>query len=321
MSRKIISQSIIGIFLVGLLGFGIMAGRAYKQPMASPLSVNVQQVTPTVGAPADSNCGLSGSLIIMLLGRDDRVWVYPPGSDTIRYIKVDFSEKKVKAFTFFRDLLLATPSLKATYIFDQNRLGRVYQDVLDKEKGKLDADYLATNADAQTIYDNFALVADHYVTFKESMPWQIIDILGGIEVVLPADFHFESDFTLDLKAGKQIFYGDTAQKYMRALHTAVMEWDRTDRQNIVLQGILKKIKDPTVVAKIPELYKLFLEGMVTDLTPEQILSMACLASQLDWDKDITLDEMAKEEVIIQADDSILIKDLPFMQKKVTDFFK
>jgi anionic cell wall polymer biosynthesis LytR-Cps2A-Psr (LCP) family protein len=58
---------------------------------------------------------------------------------------------------------------------------------------------------------------------------------------------------------------------------------RTSNQNMVLCALKDKVTSPAVVPKIPQIISAFQDAILTDLSPEQLLQLACLAPQLDGD--------------------------------------
>lgn len=314
--RRTISQVLLGVVLVGLLVGGFATVRAYQKPLGPAMSLDKALAAPTAtAAPADAgkSCSLSGSMTVLVIGRDDNVWEPPAGADAIRLVKVDFGQKTAKVFTFQRDLLLSTTALKGKYGFEKNRLGPVYEDVL--KKGATDID--ATNAIAQTIIENFGVAPEHYITLKESLVGPLIDTLGGIEVEVPTALTIEN---VKIAAGKQVMNGATAMLYMRDLPATPTEWTRVDRQNAVLQGLMKKATDPAVITKVPDLYAKFKEAVVTDLTPEQLTGFACVASQSSA-ASVTQSILPKTAITIQADSSMLINDPVAAKKTVQDYLQ
>lgn len=312
----------LGALLIVLLAGGVLLLRAYKQPLAPPLVLKAEAAAPAVAEkPAfqvNKTCGMSGAMILMIIGRDDDVWVPPYGADAVRYASVDFDRKTIGLFDFHRDLLLDTPSLKEPYGIVRAELGEVYTAVGLKEADPAKADRAAANAVAQAIFDNFAVRPDHYITLKESMLWDVIDILGGVEVEVPVAIEVEG---VQIDAGARTLDGRTAELYVRYLPDTGSVWTRTDRQNAILFGLHKKLIDPAVIAKLPDLYQEFQDAFVTDLSPEQINALVCML------KEVPANEVGHSSIprslvtVKDADGVILIHDLSAARKLAEDALK
>lgn len=216
MSRKnIIYAVIISILLIGLCVAGIIAVLTIQMPLGPELSLNISTpdtfqlptevstlstVEPTStsivtkpmametiqvdGTPVTTqvadNCGMSGTMNILLIGRDANEWVPPSGAYAIRMVKIDFDQKKAYIFTFPRDLWISTPSLTNDYTISKIRLAPLYTTIRNSEQNN-EADFKASNAVAQTIYDNFEIMADYYITLNETVIADIVDTIDGIK--------------------------------------------------------------------------------------------------------------------------------------------
>jgi len=331
---------IIGLLIICLVGaIGAVAYQHFKGPLAPKLEM-VTQVTPTEAetislpesnavivtstplptsaptatTPAVYTCGETGTVNLLVMQRDVKFWVPPYGADSIRLVRVDFDHQKAVVFTLQRDLWLNTPSLKGKYNIDGERLGTIYALVLQHEVNNPEADAKAISAVAQTIYDNFNVAPQQYITLKENTLRDVIDAIGGIEVDIPAAVSRED---LRLNAGKQILNGNTAQLYARFMHYTIQEWDRLDRQNLILESLLAKLKDPATILKVPSLLNQFQKNIVTDLSPAQLTDLACMAEKIS-SNNITFKTIALQDVSIRADGSIYINDLQKIQYLLKD---
>ncbi len=336
--KKYFGEAILAAFFIALVAGGALLIRAYKQPLASPMTLNVEAAAPGAAAPANivpasavqkpqaqtkKVCGMSGTMTIMVVGRDKQgVWVPPYGADATRFVVVDFNQSEISLFDFHRDLLLDTPSLKKDYNVSQSELGEVYSVVTSKVTNPVDdpnkADLAATNAVAQTIFDNFQIKPDHYATLDEDVLWEVIDDLGGITVNVPATVTIEEK---TINAGEQTFDGETAQVYMRFLTATEDAWGRTERQNVVLRGLRAKLTDPTVITKIPDLYQTFKDNVLTDLSLEQINALICMANEVPID-DVAHATIPRTMVTVEEKQgTITINDLNAVKKLVKEALK
>ncbi len=328
---------IIGIIgLLALLVIGIAAFQVYRSPLAEPLSLTLAPGASSVQAntfgggdtpvpavsTAKANCGLSGTMTVLMIGRDEYFWTPPYGADAIRMIKVDFSQKTVKIFAFERDLKLSTPSLAKKYDTAVYKLGSAYVLVRDKEGNKAPgADIKATNEVAQILYDNFSIAPDHYVTLEEGVLANIVDTVGGISVNVPDAIAYPG-LSLYLSAGTQIFDGRTAMLYSRYIkdgEPTLDEWGRIDRQALVFKGLASKLMQPAVLPKIPDLYKQVSKSLITDLSPAQIIALSCIAKDITPDS-VTMKTVERDQMLIEANESMVIQDIDAIRQTLWDMF-
>lgn len=333
MAKNTVYQVIIGLLLVGLLFAGVLIFLAYQRPISTPLTINTEPaslhssassnvVAQSTAVPAESKDlaqNGKGVMNILIIASDDNWWVYPQGADAIRMARVDFDENNIEVFAIPRDLLLETPSYK-NLGFERMRIGPLYYKVLEAEENKNEDAYSkAVNSIAQTLYDNFEITPDYYIDIRgtSQLP-EIIDALGGIEVDIPAAFS-DPSISLDLKAGKQQIDGRTALLYMRPLDNPEEEWDRINRQNAVLKGIFAKISDPSVLQKVPEIYSNSKSTIATDLSVDQIVSLAKIGASISFD-DIVLDGIKKTDVSIESQGVMTLLDSESVKSELMDIF-
>ncbi len=336
--KRHFGEVVLAVFFIALVAGGFLLIRAYKQPLAAPLALNVQAAAPESNAPGSlvpasslqkpkgqdkKVCGQSGTMTIMIVGRDKTgIWVPPYGADAVRYVVVDFNHSEISMFDFYRDLVLDTPSLDKDYGVSESQLGEVYTVVTsqventDEEPNK--ADMAATNAVAQTIFDNFQVKPDHYATLDEDVLWEVIDDLGGIEVNVPAAVTIDGT---TIQAGEQTFDGETAQFYMRYLPETEAAWNRTDRQNVVLRGLRAKLTQIDTATKIPALYDTFKSNVITDLSLEQINSLICMIQEVPID-DVAHAAIPRNMVTVdEAQGTMVINDFNAVKKLVKEALK
>ena len=72
-------------------------------------------------------CGRSSPLFILLVGSDSRQDTYKIGlSDSMRVIRVDFTEPRVQVMTFPRDLYVEIPEIEDHYGITHGKLNQAY---------------------------------------------------------------------------------------------------------------------------------------------------------------------------------------------------
>ncbi len=123
-----------------------------------------------------------------------------------------------------------------------------------------------------------------------------VDAIGGIDVVVDTtiddqtypDFEWGYDpFHLD--AGLQHLDGATALKYARSRHNT-SDFDRAARQQKVISAIREKLVSLEVLtspSKLRELFAVFQENFISDLSWEEIISLAEVGSKMPRDNIIS----------------------------------
>jgi anionic cell wall polymer biosynthesis LytR-Cps2A-Psr (LCP) family protein len=135
----------------------------------------------------------------------------------------------------------------------------------------------ATNLLAQTLADNFGTAPNHYVTAYESSFATVVDALGGIDVVMPADFEV-------FKAGVHHLDGAQTVHYLTSMTSPGIptETARMERHRAVLVALREKALSPGILQALPELWQVFATSEVikTDLSPQQLLDLVILFEQI-----------------------------------------
>ncbi|GAB4566991.1 MAG: hypothetical protein Fur0017_06840 [Anaerolineales bacterium] len=250
---------------------------------ASPgqITAQVGQVTlaPTLALPtkpAGPLCGGPFLMNVLVIGADARADTYNYGlGDAIRLVRVDFVTPKVSALEFPRDLWVEIPHIADNLNGqDHEKLNQAYlygQPVFkywdDPSEG--------SGLTALTLNKNFGVNIDHYITVNMRTFEHIIDAIGGIEVEIP---NAEVAKTANLSIGKHQLNGAQALKLAR--NRSGGSFERADNQNLVLCAVRKKLTNPQIITKVPEIIQTFQSNIRTDLTPEQLGQLACLAAQM-----------------------------------------
>jgi LCP family protein required for cell wall assembly len=129
---------------------------------------------------------------------------------------------------------------------------------------------------ADTFEYNLGVYPDHYVLLDFTGFIDAVNTLGGldIEVIEPL-----SDPWGFLPAGLIHMDGDTALWYVRSRYTT-SDFDRARRQQDVLIAIFKKLISLDALSRAPELFTLYRENFITDLTVGDITQLLGLASEV-----------------------------------------
>ena len=246
-------------------------------PKTAQLTSPAQQDQKQAALEGTTHCGFSGTIIILFLGTDERL-EEPYGADAIRFLRVDFSNLTVDCVNLSRDLWVKTPALASRKI-KAERLGTVFDIVQTSTQGTFKEQYLAaTTAVTQTIFDNFGVVPDRYITVPQSTFAKLVDSLGGMEVDVPQDIDAYKHVIL---AGKRNLNGQQALAYIRQVDTfGLGDLERNSRQLPYIRALLARMGEPANIVKLPGIFSHLQEKLVTDLSPALIGSLGCMLSQV-----------------------------------------
>jgi len=218
---------------------------------------------------------------ILAVGSDARGNHYLYGlADVIRLVRVDFVNSRVTILEVPRDLWVDIPEISDHYNITQGKLNQAYL-YGNKGLGYYDGPGEGPGLLARTLDLNFGARPDHYLAVNMHTFENIVNAIGGIDVYLPYEISVRSPDNpkgFAIPEGQHHIDGETALwiARIRQYHT----FGRAENQNIVMCALRKKILSPAIVPAIPELIATFKRNVQTDLSPEQINRLACLATQM-----------------------------------------
>jgi len=213
------------------------------------------------------NAGMPEPVNFLLLGAPGQGNDAPDLTDTILLARLDGAKNKIYLFSLPRDLLVKIPDsenytkFNALYAFNKNNQGREFDSLIKKTQ------------------DITGLTIDHYIFVDLQTVQQLVDIFGGVNVLVQKDIldtafpgpnHSFQAFTI--KSGWRYLDGATALKYMRSRHSAAGDFDRTARQQEVLQALKQKVLALNFwdIGKFMEIYNTLSSNIKSDLNLWQI---------------------------------------------------
>jgi len=252
-------------------------------PVGDEAGINAS--TPTLQATATSTpqplCGGPSVMNILAIGSDSRGDHYLYGlADIIRLVRVDFVNARVTILEVPRDLWVDIPDISDHYNITQGKMNQAYL-YGNKGFGYYDGPGEGPGLLARTLNLNLGATPDHYLAVNMVTFENIVDAVDGIDVYLPYDISVRSKDNprgFAIRAGQHHVDGETALWIARIRQYNV--FTRAENQNIVMCALRKKILSPAIVPAIPELISTFQRNVQTDLSPEQINQLACLATQM-----------------------------------------
>ncbi|MGL5511325.1 MAG: LCP family protein [Microcoleaceae cyanobacterium] len=128
---------------------------------------------------------------------------------------------------------------------------------------------------------------DRYVKVSHRTFQELVDILGGVEIFVPADMGYKDNaqkLHINLRKGWQNLDGARAEQFVRFRNDGRGDIGRIQRQQIFLQSLWSRLKNPDIVPKLPQLIYLIQKHIETDLVWEEMMAIANFAMPLGADK-------------------------------------
>jgi LCP family protein required for cell wall assembly len=243
---------------------------------------------------------------VLLMGLDQRdleAGEADARTDTMMLVTLDPVSGTAGILSIPRDLWVEIPG------FEHNRINTAYS---LGESFDYPADGLHPGGGPglamRTVENLLGVQIQYYAVIEFGAFQDMIDEIGGIDVLVlePMEMAVIGRYTLTLEAKPYHFDGHQALAYARARGTSGGDFDRSRRQQQVLMAIRDRVLDlgnlPTLIGRVPAIYQDIAEGIHTNLSLDQMISLGVMALQID-PADIT-------RGVIGPPDMVLLEVLP-----------
>jgi LCP family protein required for cell wall assembly len=221
---------------------------------------------------------------ILVMGIDQREFEDGPWrTDTMMVLTIDPVTKSGGMLSIPRDLWVPIPG------YDEGRINQAhfFGDVYDYPGG---GPALAV----KTVQYNLGVPIHYYGRFNFTAFEKLVDIIGGIDVYVAEEINDElypdeayGYDPLHIPAGWQHFDGEMALKYARTRHSLDGDFGRAERQQQVAIAVFDQVTRlellPQLASRAPELWQTLQGTVETDLTIDEIVALAQLASEVPRD--------------------------------------
>lgn len=238
----------------------------------------INPVQPIAG-PTPPPWNGSDRVSLLIMGLDYRDWAAgegPPRTDTMILLTIDPVNHTAGILSIPRDLWVNIPGQ------GNGRINTAYQ-IGEALKLPGGGPQLATD----TVQELLGVPIQYYAQIDFSAFVRFIDELGGVKVDVPEKIKIDplgDGNTMVLKPGRHTLNGEITLAYVRARKTEGGDFDRAQRQQSVIMAIRRRILEfnmlPTLVAKAPVLYNELSSGVRTNLSLDDAIRLAWLASQI-----------------------------------------
>jgi len=219
-----------------------------------------QNIPPEKTAPAEvkqEEIGMPKSptvINVLLLGLDENKNGNRGRTDTIMIASMNRDQGELKLTSLMRDLYLPIPGQR------DNRINAAYV-------------FGGTSLVMQTINENFDMDLEAYVIIDFQSFERIVDLIGGIPIdISPEEFRvLQSDIQIE-GYGVQTLNGRQALAYARIRNLGRGDFDRVDRQQIVLTKVFERLSTISFL-RLPGILSTILPYLNTNLSALEIVSL------------------------------------------------
>lgn len=222
----------------------------------------------------------SSRVTVLFMGLDYRDWTTgdgPPRTDSMMLATIDPVAKTAGMLSIPRDLWVEIPG------FEHNRINTAY--FLGESYNMPGG---GPGMAVATVENVIGVPVEYYAVIDFSAFERMIDEIGGIDVYVDEDIKISpiGELSRWLHGGKGYHLnGPRTLAYARARKTEGGDFDRARRQQQVALAIRDRVLGfdilPTIVRKAPSLYNELAQGIITNLSFDQMIRLALLAFEIE----------------------------------------
>jgi LCP family protein required for cell wall assembly len=247
-------------------------------PFGGSSDTNLESPLQEEGGPAPLPWDGANRVTVLLMGLDYRDWEGggPSRTDTMMLLTMDPVSRTAGVLSIPRDLWVNIPGFDYGKINTAYYLGEMY----DQPGG-------GPGMAIKTVEELLGVDINYYAQVDFSAFERFIDEIGGVDVEVPYELAVDPigpGNTVTLQPGTQHLDGPTALAYARNRDTYGADFDRADRQQQVVFGIRDQVLSlgslPKLIANAPTIYNNLRNGIHTNLSLKDTISLAWTASQV-----------------------------------------
>lgn len=249
------------ILIVFMLGIKVFLVRsAMKNDKNLTELVDLELLSETVGDNREN---------VLLLGVDS----------------LDLSDESKSMRTDTVMILSVDPKTKTGFILSIPRDTRVF---MEGTYNKINAAHShgGVKLTLQVMKENFPISINHYVKVDYKALFEVVDIVGGVDIDVPMDMYYEDPVAepplkIDLKKGYQTLDKDKAMQFLRFRKGyANQDLGRINAQQDFMNALIKKVLKPENITKIPQYIEVFHNYVETDMSLMDMFEVSAKAIKI-----------------------------------------
>lgn len=190
-------------------------------------------------------------------------------SDTIIILSVDSQNRSFNAVSIPRD--------SKVYISDGHGIQ------------KINSAYALGGIDLakKTIEETLGIKIHNYIVINSEGVKKLIDTIGGVPIYIDQNMNYDdysSKLHIHFKKGDYVLNGQESENYLRYRKDFLGDIGRVHRQQKFINALMKQLKTPEALAKIPEALKIAALYSKTDLNLYQMTQYASMIKDFDFNK-------------------------------------
>ena len=134
-----------------------------------------------------------------------------------------------------------------------------------------------------TVQQTLGVDVNNYLIINLRGVHEVVDAVGGIDIYVEKPMHYHdhtAHLNIDFQPGEHHLDGQQAEEYLRFRHDAYGDIGRIRRQQLFIAAFTAKLKDPSIILKLKPLIDASNKYVETNLSTQDLLSMALFAKGL-----------------------------------------
>ena len=258
-------------FLITLIVLTSLAAFAYRSDVKNAVSDLIASITGSKAGRVEFNLPFSPRRQnILFMGVDVVSNAQDPfkgnRSDTMLLISIAPYGKDINIISIPRD--------SKVYIANRNKPDKINHAFA----------YGRPDLSVKTVEETFGVRIDHYIALSNEGLIKFIDTIGGLPIYIEKDMYYHDSTAglhIELTQGEHVLNGEQAEGYLRFRKDALGDIGRIRRQQWFFNALMARLKEPSVLVKLPEVLKVMPKYIKTDLSVYELSQYAAMVKSID----------------------------------------
>ena len=144
--------------------------------------------------------------------------------------------------------------------------------------------YGGPDLSVKTVEETFGVRIDHYIALSNEGLIKFIDTIGGLPIYIEKDMYYHDSTAglhIELTQGEHVLNGEQTEGYLRFRKDALGDIGRIRRQQWFFNALMARLKEPSVLVKLPEVLKVMPKYIKTDLSVYELSQYAAMVKSID----------------------------------------
>lgn len=263
--------SFLRSFLITLIVLTSLAAFAYRSDVKNAVLDLIASVTGSKAGRVEFNLPFSPRRQnILFMGVDVVSNAQDPfkgnRSDTMLLISIAPYGKDINIISIPRD--------SKVYIANRNKPDKINHAFA----------YGGPDLSVKTVEETFGVRIDHYIALSNEGLIKFIDTIGGLPIYIEKDMYYHDSTAglhIELTQGEHVLNGEQTEGYLRFRKDALGDIGRIRRQQWFFNALMARLKEPSVLVKLPEVLKVMPKYIKTDLSVYELSQYAAMVKSID----------------------------------------